>query len=187
MAATVYLSESNGAIESVTDNISNMNFGALDAPNIIPSQHPIGITSSSVAKWWRVKLAVLGGSSQISNIRIWKSSGTYVTGEAIGSVLGGSGNAYCASYAHAESQHGGGAITVPYSGDGTSIISTPWSSRLVPTSQPGSGNVFVGGTIAAAIVGVGYSNYTPFGMNTTASTPVGPVNQKVFTVQYDEA
>lgn len=190
MAATVYISETNGPIASptTTDNVANLNFGSIDAPNIVPSLHPINVGSNGVTKWWRIKLAALGGSSQISNIKIWKSSGAYVTGEIIGGGWeGGNPNFFSLGYGFIDNPSTT-PISLPDSGNGSNIYGgTAWSGLPLATSLPGVPSVAVNGVFGGAIVGVGYSNYQAHGTSTTASTPVGLVNQKVITIQYDEA
>jgi hypothetical protein len=189
MAATVYLSESNGAVEAVTDNIANINFGSFDGPNMIPAQHAIVAGNYSTAKWLRIKLQALGGSTNISNITGWKSSGAYVTGEVIG---GSFANVLypgwaIPTYGHATNGNGGGAVTIPYTANGTTILSGTFNSYAVPTALPGSPNVtFASGTTFTVSVAGNYSDYLVFGMGTTGLTPNGPVNTKVFTIQYTE-
>src|SRR5437879_5527436 len=92
MAAIVQVSESNGAVETVTDGITNINFGSADLPNLVPASHKLVLplvsqTAYSYMKWLRVHLVSLGGSTQIDTLKIWKSSGAYVTSEVIGSNI----------------------------------------------------------------------------------------------------
>jgi len=81
MSATFQFAESNGAGETVTDGISNVNFGSIDAPNITPASYPIPAGNNSYEKWVRGKFS--GSYTAISNLRFWKSAGVYVTGEDI--------------------------------------------------------------------------------------------------------
>lgn len=81
MSATFAWSESNGAGETPTDSISNVNFGSVDTPNIVPATNPIAAGNNSFEKWIRGKFS--GSYTSIANLRFWKSVGAYVTGEAI--------------------------------------------------------------------------------------------------------
>src|SRR6266478_6283538 len=85
--ATVVLSESNGAGEVVTHNIANINFGTIDAPNLIPANHPVVKPTFgshfSFPKWLRVEVVNMGDSSLIDELRIWKSAGALLPGEFI--------------------------------------------------------------------------------------------------------
>ncbi len=62
-------------------------------------------------------------------------------------------------------------------------------STTIPTADPGSANVDIGGDLAGTIIAApAYSGY--FKMqeqsNIGATTPVGPANTKTLTMQYDE-
>lgn len=191
MAATVEFSESNGlnSAESVTDGISNINFGTADTPNITTTSHPIIIGGYSYAKWLRFHVSDMGGSSSISKLRFYKQSGVYVTGETIGGNPAGSPSTawYISTYAHAI--NGGSIITTPYAGDGSAILGgNKYSSAglAIPTSLPASENVLIGTTTGGSLSAPGYSSYMAIGLATTASTPSGAVNQKVFAMTWDE-
>ncbi len=167
-AATVFISESNQAGEVVTDNISNINFGSVDQPNIVTANHPVIVGEFSYQKYLRFKVASLGTSTTIKDLRYWKSAGVYVTNE----------NIYTINLATA-------VAGVPYA--------TPTQAQLpgsfpqpILTGDPGSPNVGIGGILAGTIAAPGYSDY--FGMVTQSNvaTPVGPANTKTLTFQYDE-
>lgn len=81
MAATFEWSESNGAGETVTNGISNVNFGKTDSPNLTPSATPIPAGENSFEKWIRGRFS--GTFTSVANLRFWKSAGSLVTGEAI--------------------------------------------------------------------------------------------------------
>lgn len=193
MAATVFISESNGAVEVVTDNISNMNFGNADTPNLSPASHPISQGANSYAKWWRIKLQSLGGSTQIQNMKFWKSSGAYVTGE----IIGGSGNTgfvvfpgdAISTYGHNDIGSGNTPLAqMPHTGNGSAIFGgNPYSNIPLNTAQPGSFVVSASAGTSQNLNAPGqYSDYLALGMITTGATPLGPVNQKIITWQYDE-
>lgn len=153
MTATFDFSETNGAGATVTDAISNVNFGNTDAPNIVPASNPITAGNNSFEKYIRGHFS--GSYSSISNLLFWKSAGAYVTGEGIVAAVN-------ASY------------TTPVAT--TSVVATvaiPTTSgtALVPTAPGASPD---------------YSGYITLQLQTTVSTPPGNVNQKTFTLQYDE-
>ena len=81
MAATFEWSESNGAGETVTNSISNINYGSVDSPNITPASNPIAAGDNSFEKWNRGRFS--GTYTSITNLRFWKSAGAFVTGEDI--------------------------------------------------------------------------------------------------------
>lgn len=76
MAATVQISESNGAGQTVTDNISTSHYGTSDAANIAAATtQPITPGNNSFEKWQRLKWQS-GSAVQIDVIRIFQSTGT---------------------------------------------------------------------------------------------------------------
>jgi len=81
IAATFEFSESNGAGETVTNSVSNVNFGSVDAINIVPATDPVTAGNNSFEKWIRGRFS--GTFTSIANLRFWKSAGAFVTGEAI--------------------------------------------------------------------------------------------------------
>ncbi len=158
MAATFEWSESNGASETVTDNISNLNFGSTDSPNLTPSTYPIVAGNNSYEKYIRAKFS--GTFTEISNMKFWKSAGAYKTGEAIKA-----------------------AANVSYSTPTSSTSSVATSD--VPESEATALSIqSSAGT--STITSPGYTKYICLQLQTTSSTPAGAVNTKTFTFQYDE-
>jgi len=158
MSATFQWSESNGVSETVTDGISNLNFGSVDSPNLSPSSYPIVAGQNSFEKFIRAKFS--GSFTEISNMKFWKSSGDYKTGEVIKA-----------------------AANVSYSTptSSTSIIATsdiPTSEGSALSIQASDGN--------SKITSPGYTKYICLQLQTTTSTPAGSLNTKTFTFQYDE-
>jgi hypothetical protein len=161
MAATHQWSESNLVGEVITDGISNINFGSNDSPNIITVNYPITIGQNSFSKYIRGKFT--GVWTTISNMKFWKSSGNYVTGE---SIKAGANIAYATP----------------------SQVGTIDSDVPILEGSALSVNSFEGAsTIESGVSGVsGYTGYIRLQLRTTGSTPAGAVNQKQFTFQYDE-
>jgi hypothetical protein len=153
MAATFSWSESNGAGETPTDGISNINFGSVDSPNIVPASNPVAAGNNSYEKWNRGKFS--GSYTSIANLRFWKSAGSYVTGESIKAAVN---SAYATPVAT------------------TSIVATV----AIPTSEGSALNPTAPGASPS------YSAYIIMQLQTTGSTPPGAVNQKTFSLKYDE-
>lgn len=168
MAATVFISESNGAGEVVTDNISNMNFGSVDQPNIVTANHPIIIGEKSFAKYFRFKVQSLGGSTTIKDLRMWRSAGAYVSGEDLVSNAGGASN-----------------IGITYSTPTDAAVANV--DREVGSADPGGANIRIAGNLAGTIIAApAYSDYFAMQLSSTLLTPVGPANTKTLTMQFDE-
>lgn len=190
MAATVFLSESNGVVEAVTDNIANINFGSFDGPNMVAAQHAIVAGNVSTTKWLRIKLQNLGGSTSISGTQVWKSSGAYVTGEYLGSNYNagglGGGSPQITTYGTGQVAFGSPVIATPYTGNGAALFNFTGGDNY--STAP----IALGGGIAWTLPGgllnaaPSYSYYGAFGLGTTGATPIGPVNTKVITISYTE-
>lgn len=156
MSATFAYSESNTVSETITDGISNLNFGSVDSPNINVASFPIAVNSSSFEKYIRGKFS--GSFTTISNMLFWKSSGAFLTGE----------NVKCAANV---------SFATP--------SATANADSTIPTSM-GAGLAIQSAAGTSTITAPGYTKYIRLQLSTTLSTPSGSVNQKVLTFQWDE-
>jgi hypothetical protein len=166
MVATVELCESNGAGETVTHSISNLNYGNTDAANLTPASYPITVGNNSYRKEVRLHVTAMGGSNKIDNVQIWKSAGAYVTGESIQTNLTTTG--YSAT-----------AYVTP--------ATTTYTALAMPTADPAAANLGIAGSLTGSITAAAYSDYWHSQIQSTGSTPPGNANQKTFTIQYDES
>lgn len=176
--ATVYLSESNGAGEVVTDNISNLNFGGVDLPNLVPGNHPVvkpGVNRfNAFFKALRIKVQSLGDSIQIQDFRAWRASGTLKAEEAILMGIAPGTTAYDQP-AQTDLAHG---------------------SANMPTADPGAANLYTKAVASLLPITAadGPPVYTPYfflqwvGNNVNGgTTPFGAMNQKTFAFTYAES
>ncbi len=161
MAATFQWAESNGAGEVETIPISNVNFGSVDAANIVVASNPIVRGQNSFGKYIRAKFT--GTWVEISSIKFWKSAGAYVTGELIKAAA----NVIYAT----PSQVDTGDSTIPTT-EGTALSVN--SAEGAPTIVYGASGV------------TGYTAYIRLQTQSTISTPTGAGNQKTMVLQYDE-
>ena len=159
--ATFSFSESNLVGQNITDGITNLNFGSNDSPNLNTSTYPITRSQNSFSKYIRAKFT--GVFTEISNMKFWKDSGDYVTGETVKASAN-------ATYA-----------TPSQTSTGDSLIPDVVGSALALNSFEGNATI-VYGTSGVS----GYSGYIRLQLQTTGSTPSGAVNQKTFKFQYDE-
>jgi hypothetical protein len=163
MTATFSWNEYNGAGAVETVGISNLNFGNTDAPNIVPVNNPIIASTNSYAKY--IKGAFSGSFTRIDNLKFWKASGSYVTGESC---------QFSGSVAYVQP------------------VQTDIGDPAIPTSEPSDPNVGIGGDVYSYLDGPaddGYSKNTDYmrlQLLTTSLTPGGPVIQKTMVLQYDE-
>lgn len=158
MAATYAWSESNGAGEVVTDSISTLNYGSTDAADLTAASYPVVAGQSSYEKYIRAKFS--DAFTEISNMKFWKSAGSYVTGE---SVKAGANKAYVQP---------------------VSTVSTV-ATADVPVAQ-GSALSIQASDGSATITAPGYTKYIVLQLQTTSSTPAGSTPTKTFTYQFDE-
>lgn len=166
MAATCEIDEYNTAGETLSANISNTNYGSLDDAELTPAGNEIIAGENSFEKWQ--KMSFTGTFNTVDNLKIWKNSGNYVTGEGIDT------NAREASY--------GGAETYVTPTETTSTVAT----QVMPATEPSGANLGIGGSLGGQLTGAGDSDYLVSQLQTTGATPAGDVNQKQFTYQWDE-
>jgi hypothetical protein len=128
--------------------------------DLVPLTYPIDAGSRSFEKY--ISGSFGGTFTKISNVQFWKSAGAYVTGE-----------------------------TIFWTGSATTFndpIDTASGSAVgsVPVADPGTANVSIGGALAGSLTAIGSTDFIVMQLETTSSTPAGAVNQKTFTLQYDE-
>jgi len=157
MPETFAWSESNGVTPTVNDAITNLNFGNVDAADLVVNTYPIVAGELSYEKNIRAKFG--GTFTEISNIKLFKSAGAYKTGEVI--------NANCvATYVQPVKTASSRAV------------------NPIPT-EVGSAIAVLAANGDATIVAPGYTRYVCLQLVTTASTPSGVVNSKTIELQYD--
>jgi len=154
MAATVQIDESNTVSETVTANITNASMGSTDAPNMNPVNYPVTPGNNTYEKWHRFHVTNMGGSSAIESLTVWRTG-----------ALGGSAvhvtNARTSAY--------GGAATYATPTASTSTVAT----QTMPTSNPGSANLGIGGSLTGQLTAVGYSDYLVHQIQSNASDLAG--------------
>lgn len=154
MAATVEICESNGAGETVTHNITNSNLGSTDAANLVALTYPITAGNRSYGKYQRFHVTAMGGSSTVGTLKVWRTT-----------ALGGSAthvtNARLTSYAGAET----------YATPTASAITH--ADQAMPTSEPATANLGIGGSLTTDLSDVGYSDYLIHQIITDAGDTAG--------------
>ena len=166
MAATVEIDERNGApAGTLTHNIANSNFGSTDAKEIVAASYPIVPGNNSYEKWQQIHVTAMGGSSKINNLKVWRTI-----------ALGGSAvhvtNARTADYGGAE------VYATPVATDSTI------ADQAMPTSEPASANLGIGGALAGELTDVGSSDYLVHQIQTDAGDVAGAATTMHY--QYDE-
>jgi len=145
---------------TATATPTNLNFGSTIAANLAPSTYPITAGTYSYEKWVRAYFS--GSFTRIDNIQFWKSAGAYVSGETI--AWTGQQTAYAAP----------------------TTTASVYATTALPTADPGTANVSIGGSLSGSLTSTGYSDYMILQTSVTTAASAGATNTKTLTLQYDE-
>ena len=167
MAATFNWAQTYGtAPGSATDLGSSGNLfnfkNADDATAANYSSYPITAGNNSYEVWLRLHFT--GTFNKIDNLQFWMSTDF--------------------------SPNTG--LSVKWKGNNAGSYQTPVATAssvadgAVPTSDPGTANVSIGGNLAGEITAAGYSDYIVLQLQTTVSANAGDTSLAVFTCNYDE-
>jgi len=164
MSVTVTWKEFNGASGSHTENtLTVLNFGNADVVDLSPTTYPIAAGANSYDKYF---CAVFSGSfTQISNLKFWLASGSYVTGEEV-SFTGSIGYS---------------TPSTVDNGDAAVVTAQPSLPNIAVPHFPPNGPE---GTLSGPSNGE-YTALIRMQLQTTSSSPAGAVNSKVFALTYD--
>lgn len=165
MAATVEIDEANTAGETLTHNITDTDMGSTDAANLDPVANPIVAGENSYEKWQKIHVTAMGGSSAIDNLKVWR------TGALAGSTTHVT-NARTATYGGAET------FATPVA------TASSVADQTMPSSEPGTANLGIGGSLSGQLTGVGSSDYLVHQLQTDSGDTAG--NTTTMNYQYDE-
>lgn len=154
MAATVRINEANGAGQTVTNNISNSNYGSTDAAALTAASYPITAGTNSYEKWQKLEVTNMGGSSKVKDIKVWYT-GTLSGSDAIKT------NARTSSY--------GGAATYATPTASASSVAT----QAMPTSAPATNNLGIGGSLTGELTSAGSTDYLVHQLQVDSATVAG--------------
>lgn len=165
MAATFNWAQSNGAGETATDLGASGNlFNFKSVDDATPGNYtsnPVVAGENSYEVFLRAHFT--GTFNKIDNLQFWMSTNfSPATGLAV--------------------KWEGDSVTYATPVATTSSIAT----TNVPTSDPGTANVSIGGSLAGNLSSSGYSDYIVLQLQTTTSAAAGDTSLATFTLQYDE-
>lgn len=150
---------------------TNLNLGNNNSRDLAPSTYPITAGTYSYSKY--VKALWSGSFTRIENLQFWMSgSGSgYVGGETLWT------NATDGTWA-------GSTYTGPTTNeDGL-------ADNAMPIADPGTANIGIGGSLSGSIVTStapdNDSDFIVVQASITSGASAGAVQQKTFTIQYDE-
>ena len=134
--STLQYIEYNGVSPGTQTQLTNANYGSIDAANLDPVANPITPGQNSFEKWQRWHLVSLDGASAVDQFRF------YATAPASGWTQFFNGHTVQGTYA------GANHVQTSYSQPVTTRTRTPES---VPTSDPGVANIGIGGLLAGQL------------------------------------
>lgn len=154
MAATVRINEANGAGQTVTNGITNSNYGSNDSANLTAATYPITAGQNSYEKWQKLEVTAMGGSSKVKDIKVWYTG-----------TLSGSDdlvtNARTSSY--------GGAETYATPVNTASTV----ADQAMPSTAPSTANLGIGGSLTGELTTTGSSDYLVTQLQVDAATTAG--------------
>jgi len=158
--ATITTFQEYNSSSSSFDVATNLNFGSTKSANLNTQLYPILANSYSYEKWIKVKFD--GIFTTVSDVKFYKSAGSYVTGEQIN-----------------------------FTGEETTwatpinTVSTVATTSL-PISEPASANVSIGGNLAGTLATGETTDFIVIQSSIDANASAGAVNEKTFTLYWLE-
>lgn len=165
MAATVQIDEYNGAGAVKTANITDTDMGDADQANLDPVAVPITPGQNSYEKWQKLEVTLMGGSSAIKNIKVWRTG-------ALGGAALHKTNAR-------ETAYGGAAVYATPVKTASTV-----ATQTMPTATPAGANLGIGGLLTGQLTAPGYSDYLVHQIQTNAADVAGSTS--TLNWQYDE-
>lgn len=150
--------------------VVNLNVGSVDAPNIVVGPLvALKANRNAYTKYNQLHFVDMGGATTISNIRIWISAGELLPTEVIQTNLSTAPITY---------------VSPTYSVPDTSRLS--FNELRMPTSEPVSANLGIGGSLTGTLTAPGYSDLWVWQVQIGSQVPVGALRTKRFTFAWDE-
>ena len=155
---------------NVSDTPTNLNLGSTNAINLVPSTYPITAGTRSYSKWVAGEWS--GSFTRIENLKFWMSaSGSgYVTGETL--WFSGTESGYAGTDSNA-------AVN-------PTTASDTFAAHAIVTDTPSGANIGIGGSLTGSLTATGKSDFVVIQASITDTASPGPVQQKTFTLMYDE-
>lgn len=165
MAAIVQINEYNGVGETKSANVTNSNWGSVDAANLDAVANPIVAGDNSYEKCQTFEVTAMGGSSEVNTLKVWRNT-------ALGANATHLTNAREAAYVE-QATYVQPVATV-------STIAT----QTMPSTEPSGANLGIAGSLATALTGVGESDRLYHQIQTTGAVVAGATT--TMNYQYDE-
>lgn len=172
MAVTTTINEYNTNAETKQANVTNINMGSDDSPNLVAATHPITAhaTIFGYEKWLKMDFA--GIANKVDNLQVWKSVGAI---DAQADLKASTRTAAQTGYLNPAYDAGGPINTV--SSDAS------WD---IEEADPAAANLGIGGALGGNLAADGESDYLVLQYQPTASHPAGNITTLTITFQWDE-
>lgn len=158
----------------VVTDANTINFGNISARDITTASNPVTAGDNSFDKYFTFQIS--GSYTQISNGKLWKSGGSFVTGE----TMQFSGNIAHATPSASDASDPDIPVATPLNNVGFNFLDSADVAAQDKTLPSGTESASSPGFFSGSRTSI-----MRFQALTTGSTPAGAVNQKTITMQYD--
>lgn len=170
MAVTLEIDESNqSGGEVVHDAIPSIAFGITDAWNQDPVANAVTPGGNSMEKWLRLHFTSLGAAAAVGNLKVWAAA------PPANITLGYNGALDETTYDGANHKQ------TTFAAPATTATRTP---ETLPTSEPASANLGIGGNLTGQLTAPGRSDYYVLQGRVGASATTG-FTSLVFSFGYE--
>jgi len=158
MAVTVHIDESNDSSgEVVQEAVTALKAGSIDAWNLDPVANSITPGANAYEKWLRYHFTALGGASAVGTLKVWGDAPSDVA-----ATLGYNGHTVQGTYDTTKK--------TAYAAPAATSTRTP---NAFPTSEPGSANLGIAGSLTGTLTAAGRSDYLLLQVQTTGAVVSG--------------
>jgi len=144
VAITIEIDQSNGGTETVTDGITSVNAGSSDTAMQNTATNPITAGQNSYELWLRWHVTSLGGATAVDTFKAWAQS------PPANHTFAFNGHTVQATY------NGANHKQTVYAAPAATTTRTP---ETLPTAEPASANIGIGGSLTGQLTAAGRSDY----------------------------
>jgi len=152
MSAVTQISEYNGAGETKSADVANLNFGSVDASELVVNDNPINVGENSFEKKFTLEVTDINDVTIVRNIKIWRNG-------ALGANASLKTSAREASYAE------------PTYSAPTAAASA--FTQDMPAAEPTGANVGIGGSLTGELTAAGETDLIVAQLQTVAGATAG--------------
>jgi hypothetical protein len=169
MSATIEIKESNESSGEALTTATTTDYGSVDSPNLDVDANPLAPSTNSYEKQQRLHVTAMGGSAAVLRVKLFATA----PGNATGITQFCNGHVTQGTYDTSK--------RTVYAAPVTTTGGTP---NAMPTSEPGSANIGIGGSLTGQLTATGYSDYMLHQVRVGASPTHADTNPIDYTVYY---